>query len=180
MDILKLFPSSKKKEDIEKEQRNKEHRDRHDECNKNLEEIIEKNRKREIEEKEKEKARIKIIQPLDIDKMEEYKNRTIQFLTQCKKKEYIYDFFQRMSSNVFFSKNIYPPFLFELGHIIFETIPKDEEQQLHILMNRLEYDDPLNREYLARTRSIVIIDTLYDFCKSVDIGIAEINENSQL
>ena len=55
-----------------------------------------------------------------------------------------------------------------------------EERELRILMNNLEYDDPLNREYLARTNSIVIIDTLYDFCKSVDTEIAEINENSNV
>ena len=167
MDVLNLFSSTKKKEEMEKEQKEEMEKEQKD-------------RDREEQNERIERERIKIIQPLDIDKMEEYKNRTIQFLTQCKKKEYIYDFFQRMSSNVFFSKNNYRPFLFELRHIIFETIPKDEEQQLDILMNRLEYDDPLNREYLARTRSIVIIDTLYDFCKSVDTGIAEINEKSNV
>ena len=167
MDIPKLFPCMKKK--VEKEQRDRD-----------LEEIIEKSRKQEIEEIEREKTRIKIIQPLDIDKVEEYKNRTIQFISQCKKKAYIYDYFQRMSSNVYFSKNNSRPFVIELGNVIFETIPMHEERELRILMNNLEYDDPLNREYLARTNSIVIIDTLYNFCKSVDTEIAEINENSNV
>ena len=182
MDFLNLFPWTNKK-DIEKEQRDRDRRDRHEECNKKLEKII-KSTKREIEErekeKEKEKVRVKIIQPLDIEKMEEFKNRTIQFIFQCKKKEYIYDSFQRMSSIIFFSQNNFRPRLNELCLINIKSIPEDEEQELRLLMNNLEYDDPRNREILARTYSIVVIDILYDNCKSIDTGIAEINKNSNL
>jgi hypothetical protein len=144
------------------------------------EEEMVKNQK-EIEKKQKERAddkiereRVKIIQPLDIDKMEEYKNRTILFISQCKKKQYIYDYFQRMSSNVFYSKNNCRPYLIELGRIILETIPKHEEQEFLVLMSNFEYGHKQNIELLAMTRSLIIIDTLYDFCKSVDAEIENI------
>ena len=167
MEILKFFPSTKKNleetEKMEKELR--EQRDRND-----------KNIKEEIKKKEIEEARIKIIQPLDIDKMKEFKNRTIKFINQCKKKEYIYDYFQRMSSNVFFIKNNSRPCLIELRQIIIESIPKDEERQLRLLMNNLEYDHIRIKDILIVTHSVFIIDTLYDYCKSVDTEI----ENSKL
>ena len=163
MEILKFFPSTKKNLE-ETEKMEKEQRDRNERIHKNI--------KEEIKKKEIEEARIKIIQPLDIDKMKEFKNRTIQFINQCKKKEYIYDYFQHMSSNVFFNKNNRRPFLTELEDIIIETIPKHEEQELHILMANLEYDRTLNKEILAKTYSHNIIDTLYDFCVSVDTELA--------
>lgn len=167
MEILKFFPSTKKNleetEKMEKELR--EQRDRND-----------KNIKEEIKKKEIEEARIKIIQPLDIDKMKEFKNRTIKFINQCKKKEYIYDYFQRMSSNVFFIKNNSRPCLIELRQIIIESIPKDEERQLRLLMNNLEYGLIRIPDILIMTHSIFIIDTLYDYCKSVDTEL----ENSKL
>jgi hypothetical protein len=154
MDIINFFPSTKKnKEEIERNERHE----------------IAKNEGDKIE-----RDRVKIIQPLDIDKMEEFKNRTILFISQCKKKEYIYEYFQRMSSNVFFNKNNSRPFIPELGQIISKTIPKHEERELQILMNNLEYDHIRNKEILALTHSLIIIDTLYDFCKSVD---AEFSNN---
>ena len=157
MEILNFFPSTKKNLE-EKEKMEKEQSDRIDRIDENIKEI--------------EKARIKIIQPLDIYKMEEFKNRTILFISQCRKKQYIYDYFQRMSSNVFFNKNNRRPFLTELEHIITETIPKHEERELHILMVNLEYDHTRNMEILAKTYSQTIIDTLYDFCVSVDTELA--------
>jgi hypothetical protein len=131
-------------------------------------------KQKEIADDKIEREKVKIIQPLDIDKMEEYKNRTILFISHCKKKEYIYDYFQRISSNVFYSKNNCRPFLIELGRIILETIPKHEEHELQILMTNLEYGLIRNKELLAMTRSLIIIDTLYDFCKSVDAEIENI------
>jgi hypothetical protein len=161
MDVLNLFSSTKKKEEIERD---------------NIERdkiLIERNERHRIETAIE---RPKIIQPLDVDKMDDFKNRTILFLYQCQKKQYIYDYFQRMSSNIFLIKNNCRPFLAELEVIIRKTIPKSEENQLRILMNNLEYNDILNKDILARTHSTVIIDTLYDFCKSVDKSIDEINE----
>ena len=160
MDVLNLFSSTKKKEEIED----------NIERDKILNEINERHRIETANE------RPKIIEPLDIDKMEDFKNRTIFFLYQCQKKQYIYDYFQRMSSNIFLIKNNCRPFLAELELIIRKTIPKSDENQLRILMNNLEYNDILNKEILARTHSTDIIDTLYDFCKSVDKSIDEINE----
>ena len=164
MDVLNLFSSVKKNE--EKLERDKLEREKREEQYDNK--IIERDRI--------ERERIKIIQPLDIDKMKEFKKRTIRFITQCKKKEYIYDYFQRMSSNVFFIKNNSRPCLIELRQIIIESIPKDEERQLRLLMNNLEYDHIRNKDILIMTHSIFIIDTLYDYCKSVDTEI----ENSKL
>ena len=164
MDVLNLFSSVKKNE--EKLERDKLEREKREEQYDNK--IIERDRI--------ERERIKIIQPLDIDKMKEFKKRTIRFITQCKKKEYIYDYFQRMSSNVFFIKNNSRPCLIELHQIIIESIPKDEERQLRLLMNNLEYDHIRNKDILTMTHSIFIIDTLYDYCKSVDTEI----ENSKL
>lgn len=160
MDVLNLFSSTKKKEEIED----------------NIERDKILNERNERHRIEIANERPKIIEPLDIDKMEDFKNRTIFFLYQCQKKQYIYDYFQRMSSNVFLIKNNCRPFLAELELIIRKTIPKSDENQLRILMNNLEYNDILNKEILARTHSTDIIDTLYDFCKSVDKSIDEINE----
>ena len=164
MDVLNLFSSVKKNE--EKLERDKLEREKREEQYDNK--IIERDRI--------ERERIKIIQPLDIDKMKEFKKRTIRFITQCKKKEYIYDYFQRMSSNVFFIKNNSRPCLIELRQIIIESIPKDEERQLRLLMNNLEYDLIRIKDILIVTHSVFIIDTLYDYCKSVDTEI----ENSKL
>ena len=164
MDVLNLFSSVKKNE--EKLERDKLEREKREEQYDNK--IIERDRI--------ERERIKIIQPLDIDKMKEFKNRTIRFITQCKKKEYIYDYFQRMSSNVFFIKNNSRPCLIELRQIIIESIPKDEERQLRLLMNNLEYGLIRIPDILIMTHSIFIIDTLYDYCKSVDTEL----ENSKL
>ena len=160
MDVLNLFSSTKKKEEIED----------------NIERDKILNERNERHRIEIANERPKIIEPLDIDKMEDFKNRTIFFLYQCQKKQYIYDYFQRMSSNIFLIKNNCRPFLAELELIIRKTIPKSDENQLRILMNNLEYNDILNKEVLARTHSTDIIDTLYDFCKSVDKSIDEINE----
>lgn len=160
MDVLNLFSSTKKKEEIED----------------NIERDKILNERNERHRIEIANERPKIIEPLDIDKMEDFKNRTIFFLYQCQKKQYIYDYFQRMSSNIFLIKNNCRPFLAELELIIRKTIPKSDENQLRILMNNLEYNDILNKEILARTHSTDIIDTLYDFCKSVDKSIDEINE----
>ena len=164
MDVLNLFSSVKKNE--EKLERDKLEREKREEQYDNK--IIERDRI--------ERERIKIIQPLDIDKMKEFKKRTIRFITQCKKKEYIYDYFQRMSSNVFFIKNNSRPCLIELRQIIIESIPKDEERQLRLLMNNLEYGLIRIPDILIMTHSIFIIDTLYDYCKSVDTEL----ENSKL
>ena len=160
MDVLNLFSSTKKKEEIED----------------NIERDKILNERNERHRIEIANERPKIIEPLDIDKMEDFRNRTIFFLYQCQKKQYIYDYFQRMSSNIFLIKNNCRPFLAELELIIRKTIPKSDENQLRILMNNLEYNDILNKEILARTHSTDIIDTLYDFCKSVDKSIDEINE----
>lgn len=161
MDVLNLFSSTKKKEEIERENIEREYF------------LNERNERHRIEIANE---RPKIIEPLDIDKLEDFKNRTIFFLYQCQKKQYIYDYFQRMSSNIFLVKNNCRPFLVELELIIRKTIPKSDENQLRILMNNLEYNDILNKEVLAKTHSTDIIDTLYDFCKSVDKSIDEINE----
>lgn len=161
MDVLNLFSSTKKKEEIERENIEREYF------------LNERNERHRIEIANE---RPKIIEPLDIDKLEDFKNRTIFFLYQCQKKQYIYDYFQRMSSNIFLIKNNCRPFLVELELIIRKTIPKSDENQLRILMNNLEYNDILNKEVLAKTHSTDIIDTLYDFCKSVDKSIDEINE----
>lgn len=156
MDVLNLFSSTKKKEEIED----------------NIERDKILNERNERHRIEIANERPKIIQPLDIHQMEEFKNRTILFLYHCQKKQYIYDYFQRMSSNIFLKKNNCRPFLAELEPIIRKTIPKNEENELQILINSLEYDI-LNKEVLAKTHSIVIIDTLYDFCKSIDRSIEE-------
>ena len=129
----------------------------------------------ELQQK-KEFDRVKIIQPLDNEKMEDVKKQTLQFVSQCKKKEYIYDYFRRMNSNLFY-KNSCEPSLNELSKIILATIPKDEEKELRKLFNCLHYDHIIIKDVIAKTHSIVIVDTLYDFCKSVDLSIAEISRD---
>ena len=128
MDVLNLFSSTKKKEEIED----------------NIERDKILNERNERHRIEIANERPKIIEPLDIDKMEDFKNRTIFFLYQCQKKQYIYDYFQRMSSNIFLIKNNCRPFLAELELIIRKTIPKSDENQLRILMNNLVYHCILN------------------------------------
>ena len=108
---------------------------------------------------------MKNIQPLDTDQMEEFKNRTVLFLIQCQKKKYIHDYFIRMKNC--FCNNNRRQSLFELLNIIFEIIPKHEERELQIHIDNLEFcENRIQQEDLANTHSEVIINTLYDFCRS--------------
>ena len=103
--------------------------------------------------------------------MEEYKNKTVQFLDQCRKKEYISNYSNYINSCPYKRCRNNGPNLKELANIIRNIITKDEEEQLCIMINCLEFcrgkETFLWKQKLFNITSKTIVNAVYDFCKSV-------------
>ena len=143
----------KKKEEREREQRMKE------------EKIIEEKIK---EEKIKEEKKDKIVLPLDLEELECFEELYILFMNICKKKRFILNFFNRLNSDVLYNNCNDRPSLYELERIIRKTIPEYQEDELKSIISHLQHTNVINPSRIYSLSSKIIIDTLYNFCKSLD------------
>jgi hypothetical protein len=142
-----------------------------EEENKKLIREIESKKERQLQElKHKPK---KMIQPVNIDEMNKYKNDTVHFIKQCKKRKFIRDYFILINSGHFTKYHHRRPYLTDFALIIMPSIPENEERRLLPIINYLEFQTSTSTstsslnfvEFSAASDSI--IDAIYDFCKSV-------------
>jgi hypothetical protein len=93
----------------------------------------------------------------------------IQEINKLKKMEYIRDYFFRRNKTGNFLSNIK-----SLSNIICKMIPKDQEELLFDVEHCLKFSYPIEEWNKTNLEvSDIIIDTFYDFCKSVTDGIME-------
>ena len=137
---------------------------------KKIDEKIRNNERMEIERKriEIDEKRVKIVQPFDTVLLDDFTKRVGFYKNHCQKKKYIFDFFQDMYCNAFYSKCRRRPSLYELEKIIFKAIPKEEEEQLRTLIFHLEGAREQCSYHIFNVHSEIIIDIFYDFCKSLN------------
>lgn len=116
----------------------------------------------------------KVIRPLDVDRLEIIENNIIKGLDQCSKKVYISNFFQ----NTCYVKDLNLmclPNMDELKTVIYEIIPKCDEKLFDKFIrciNSGKYQK-INT-VLSDIKSEVLINSLYDFCKTVSDSLMKV------
>lgn len=130
------------------------------------EEMAEIRKKTREEENERENKRIKIVSPIDIDKLNECKSDAILAINMMKKKKYIYSFFT-IHANSRQNINIFHNF----HHIINVNVSKGDENTLRRFMDCVlyTYDPPkiIENEFYSIILPPDLIDIIYDFCVDV-------------
>jgi hypothetical protein len=119
--------------------------------------------------------RIKIEEPLDTVKMEEYIQRTILRITNCKKREYICNYFKNMTL-----LEKYNPYRIvevkAIESLIMDTVSKSEESNVNRFFVELSYAHANSTNEIQICRSVkelsdAVIDILYTSCKSITDGV---------
>lgn len=116
----------------------------------------------------------KVIRPLDVDRLERIENSIIKGLDQCSKKVYISNFFQ----NTCYFKDLNLmclPNMDELKSTIYEIIPKCDEKIFDKLIRCIDSGKYQKMEIvLSDIKSEILINSLYDFCKTVSESLMKV------
>jgi hypothetical protein len=150
----------------------------------------EKKRKEKMEEeriirKDKERIRedvelrrIKIKEPLNTVKMEEYIQRMILNVTNCKKREYIYNYFKNMTILEKYNPHLRIVEFDAIELLILDTVSKFEEKCVRSFFFALDhyYENETSTNEIQIHRSLNklpddVIDILYTSCKSITDGL---------
>jgi hypothetical protein len=113
------------------------------------------------------KKETKIIQTIDLEKLEELKKTTIEFYIQSEKRKYIHEYFRRNNTDNYYKRNTGRPSMASLINILLPTIQECYESDFFQLM--YELDGIVEQTYIYQINVVEIIDVLYDYCKSINM-----------